>query len=162
MAQITIDYQHKDLTADDVQGIHDFIVDADIVDGPDELYAIVQQLWPELLHKVKPPRSLMHWWASRTPSAQTAVGMTLRASARDSIRAAHLRLWRLSCRPHDESSRARKRGSSMTKAHEEKKDLDGKDKSQGDLVDGGELKTLEGLRRERKGPLDKDVGRKND
>ena len=60
MAQITIDYEHKDLTADDVQGIHDFIVDADIVDGPDELYAIVQQLWPELLHKVKPPRSLMH------------------------------------------------------------------------------------------------------
>ena len=50
----------------------------------------------------------------------------------------------------------------MTKAHEERKDLDGKDKSQGDLVDGGELKPPEGLRRERKGPLDKDVGRKND
>jgi hypothetical protein len=48
----------------------------------------------------------------------------------------------------------------MTKAHEEKKDLDGKDKSQGDLVDGGELKTPEGLKRERKGPVDKDVRRK--
>jgi hypothetical protein len=60
MALITKDYQHKEIAADDIQGIHDFIVDADIVDGPDELYAIVQQLWPELLHKVKPPRSLMH------------------------------------------------------------------------------------------------------
>jgi hypothetical protein len=40
--------------------------------------------------------------------------------------------------------------------------LDGKDKSQDDLVDGGELKTPEGLKRERKGPVDKDAGRKND
>jgi hypothetical protein len=55
-----------------------------------------------------------------------------------------------------------KRRSTMTKAHEEKKDLDGKDKSQGDLVDGGELRTPEGLKRERKGPVDKDVGRKID
>jgi hypothetical protein len=28
------------------------------VSGPDELYVIVQELWPELLHKVKPPRSM--------------------------------------------------------------------------------------------------------
>ena len=50
----------------------------------------------------------------------------------------------------------------MTKAQQEKTDLDGKDKSQGDLVDGGDLKIPEGLKRERKGPVDKDVGRKND
>jgi hypothetical protein len=48
------------------------------------------------------------------------------------------------------------------KAHEEKKDLTGKDKSQGDLVDGGAQETPEGLKRDRKGPLDKDVGRKDD
>lgn len=53
-------FEHKTLVADDIQGIHDFIVDADIVDGPDELWTIVAELWPELLHKVKPPRSLMH------------------------------------------------------------------------------------------------------
>jgi len=53
-------YVHKEIAEDDIQGIHDFIEDADIVEGPDELYAIVSQLWPELLHKVKPPRALMH------------------------------------------------------------------------------------------------------
>jgi hypothetical protein len=49
----------------------------------------------------------------------------------------------------------------MTKAQEEKNNLDGKDKSQGDLVDAGELKTPEGLKRQPKGPVDKDIGRKN-
>jgi hypothetical protein len=45
---------------DDFDNIHDFIVRSDFVDGPAELYAIVSELWPELLHKVKPPRYLMH------------------------------------------------------------------------------------------------------
>ena len=44
----------------DMQGLHDFVARNDVVSGGDELYAIVQRLWPELLHKVKPPRSLMH------------------------------------------------------------------------------------------------------
>lgn len=44
----------------DVREIRDFIDDADIVDGPEELYAIVSALWPDQLHKIKPPRSLMH------------------------------------------------------------------------------------------------------
>jgi hypothetical protein len=48
------------------------------------------------------------------------------------------------------------------KAENEKKDLTGKDKSQDDLVDGGPQETPEGLKRERKGPLDKDVGRKQE
>jgi hypothetical protein len=50
----------KETQEGDIQGIHDFIVDADIVEGPEELYAIVAELWPNLLHKVKPPRSVMH------------------------------------------------------------------------------------------------------
>ena len=48
------------LETDDPQRIHDFILDADVVEGPDELYSIVAESWPELLHKVKPPRALMH------------------------------------------------------------------------------------------------------
>jgi hypothetical protein len=60
MALIIKDYDHKELAEDDIQGIYDFIADAEIVAGPDELYTIVSELWPELLHKVKPPRSLMH------------------------------------------------------------------------------------------------------
>ena len=48
------------LTARDEQTIHELIENAEIVEGPDDLYAIVAELWPELLHKVKPPRSLMH------------------------------------------------------------------------------------------------------
>jgi hypothetical protein len=44
----------------DEQDIHDFIESADIVEGPEELYEMVAELWPELLHKVKPPRALMH------------------------------------------------------------------------------------------------------
>jgi|SRR6185436_1972982 hypothetical protein len=60
MALIVKDYAHKELAEDDLQGIYDFIADAEIVAGPDELYTIVSELWPELLHKVKPPFSLMH------------------------------------------------------------------------------------------------------
>jgi len=47
----------------------------------------------------------------------------------------------------------------MAKANEEKTDLKGQDKQQGDLVDGGAQEIPEGLTRERKGPLDKNVGR---
>jgi len=53
---------HRDRTfsVDDQRGIYDFLVESEIVEGPDELYVIVAELWPELLHKVKPPRALMH------------------------------------------------------------------------------------------------------
>jgi hypothetical protein len=47
------------------------------------------------------------------------------------------------------------------KAEQEKKKLTGYDKSQGDLVDGGDQQTPEGLQRDRKPPLDKNVGRKS-
>lgn len=53
-------FSTKEIVTDDIQGIHDFIVDADIVEGPDELWEIVAQLWPELLPKIKPPKALMH------------------------------------------------------------------------------------------------------
>ncbi|WP_157100111.1 hypothetical protein [Rhodoplanes sp. Z2-YC6860] len=44
---------------------------------------------------------------------------------------------------------------------EEKKGLTGQDKSQDDLR-GGENELPEGLKRERKGPIDKDKGRNDD
>jgi len=33
---------------------------AAVVEGPPELRNIVAEYWPHLLHKVKPPRELMH------------------------------------------------------------------------------------------------------
>jgi hypothetical protein len=48
------------LSDNDLEGIRDFIQDAELIEGPDELYEIVAELWPELLHKLKPPRALMH------------------------------------------------------------------------------------------------------
>jgi hypothetical protein len=53
-------YSSIELTTDDVEGIHQFIQNADIVEGPDELWQLVASLWPELLPKIKPPRALMH------------------------------------------------------------------------------------------------------
>jgi len=44
----------------DIDGIFDALMNADIIEGPDELYALVEELWPDLLHKVKPPRWRMH------------------------------------------------------------------------------------------------------
>ena len=44
----------------DVDGILQLLLSNEVVDGPPELRAIVARLWPELLHKVKPPRSEMH------------------------------------------------------------------------------------------------------
>ena len=45
---------------DDVDAIHQLLVSNEVVDGPPELRAMVAALWPELLHKVKPPHSEMH------------------------------------------------------------------------------------------------------
>jgi hypothetical protein len=44
----------------DLDEILDFLIDADVLEGAPELREIVEELWPELLHKVKPPRSQMH------------------------------------------------------------------------------------------------------
>jgi len=59
-ADVVTKYDHRELVSDDSQSIHEFIREAEIVEGPDELWEIVSQLWPELLHKIKPPRALMH------------------------------------------------------------------------------------------------------
>jgi len=44
----------------EAQELHAFLEQAELVEGSDELYELVSELWPELLHKVKPPRGLMH------------------------------------------------------------------------------------------------------
>jgi hypothetical protein len=44
----------------DLDSIHDALMNADVLEGPEELYAIVEEFWPELVHKVKPPFSRMH------------------------------------------------------------------------------------------------------
>jgi hypothetical protein len=83
-----------------------------------------------------------------------------KGTAGDAEGAAHVQMRVLQSGLHDGRPSVGERGS-MTKAHDEKKDLDGKNKSQGDLVDGGEQQTPEGLKRERKGPIDWDVGRQS-
>ena len=47
---------------DKLEQIRQFVAahDHDIVDLPDAYYYMIEALWPELLHKVKPPRQLMH------------------------------------------------------------------------------------------------------
>ena len=40
--------------------IRAFVAAHDLVELPDGHYYIVEALWPEFLHKVKPPRDLMH------------------------------------------------------------------------------------------------------
>jgi hypothetical protein len=47
-------------STDDLEGIYRFLSDAAVVEGPPELRDIVAEYWPHLLHKVKPPRELMH------------------------------------------------------------------------------------------------------
>ena len=44
----------------DLDQILDSLLAADVVEGAPELREIVEELWPELLHKVKPPLSSMH------------------------------------------------------------------------------------------------------
>ena len=45
---------------DKLEQIRQFVAARDIVELPDAYYYMVEALWPELLHKVKPPRELMH------------------------------------------------------------------------------------------------------
>jgi hypothetical protein len=60
MRPSTTEHHEQVFDLDDPQGIHDFIEDADVVEGPEELYEMVAELWPDLLHKLKPPRAMMH------------------------------------------------------------------------------------------------------
>ena len=44
----------------DLEQILDSLLDADVVEGAPGFREVVEELWPELLHKVKPPLSNMH------------------------------------------------------------------------------------------------------
>ena len=44
-----------EVDADDLLEVYDFLVSAEVVEGPFGFREIVSQPWPELLHKVKPP-----------------------------------------------------------------------------------------------------------
>jgi hypothetical protein len=52
--------EHTETDITELKQLHEMLVDADVVDGPPELRDLVQELWPELVHKVKPPKSEMH------------------------------------------------------------------------------------------------------
>jgi hypothetical protein len=45
---------------DDLEAMYEILLKSDVVEGPPGLREIVGELWPELLHKVKPPLSKMH------------------------------------------------------------------------------------------------------
>jgi hypothetical protein len=36
------------------------LLENEVVTGPPLLMRVVEELWPDLVHKVKPPRELMH------------------------------------------------------------------------------------------------------
>lgn len=44
----------------ELEELHETLLEADVVDGPPGLRDLVEELWPELVHKVKPPVSEMH------------------------------------------------------------------------------------------------------
>jgi hypothetical protein len=49
-----------ELDVEDLGEVHDFLLDAEVVEGPPGFREVVAELWPNLLHKVKPPVSEMH------------------------------------------------------------------------------------------------------
>jgi hypothetical protein len=51
---------YRELDPDDLDGIYRYLLTTEVVDGPEELRDIVRENWPELLHKIKPPRWRMH------------------------------------------------------------------------------------------------------
>ena len=45
---------------EDINEVNEFFLNAEVVEGPPGFREMVAELWPELLHKVKPPISEMH------------------------------------------------------------------------------------------------------
>jgi hypothetical protein len=52
--------ERQDIEAIGLDEIYSFLESAEVVQGPPGFRDIVAELWPQLLHKVKPPRSEMH------------------------------------------------------------------------------------------------------
>jgi hypothetical protein len=44
----------------EAEEMYEVLLNADVVEGPAGFREIVAELWPDLLHKVKPPISEMH------------------------------------------------------------------------------------------------------
>jgi hypothetical protein len=53
-------FEKLSLDCDDLDAVHEFLVASDFVKATDELEFLVQQNWPELLHKLIPPLRKMH------------------------------------------------------------------------------------------------------
>jgi hypothetical protein len=49
-----------EVDAEDLDKMYEFLVSAEVVEGPPGFRELVAVLWPELLHKVKPPFAEMH------------------------------------------------------------------------------------------------------
>jgi hypothetical protein len=49
-----------EFSKDAVEELHRELLSCEVVEGPPELRELVEELWPDLLHKLKPPRELMH------------------------------------------------------------------------------------------------------
>ena len=48
------------IDCDELDQMHELLSEADVVEGPPGLREIVVEMWPELLHKVKPPLRERH------------------------------------------------------------------------------------------------------
>jgi hypothetical protein len=49
-----------EVETEDLDEMYEFLLNADVVEGPPGFREMIADLWPELLHKVKPPISEMH------------------------------------------------------------------------------------------------------
>jgi hypothetical protein len=56
----TMTVQQVELNTDDPEELYEFLVHAEVVEDPLGFREIVAELWPKLLHKVKPPLSQMY------------------------------------------------------------------------------------------------------
>ena len=45
---------------EDLDGIYAYLQTMEVVQASEDFRVIVEQHWPELMHKIKPPRSKMH------------------------------------------------------------------------------------------------------